>query len=777
MTPFAQAAPDLITLGYSPVPLISPYADHGGKGLAPGDWRSGHWAGMSRWQRFRDTGPSGFEMKLWLAAPEANVGVVMGSPAGHASDGTTLHVVGLDFDATDPDVLDALLRAAPASPMRKRGSKGETRFYRAPKEIKSRSYDDADGARLLDVLAGFDTRQTVVPPSISPRTDRPYVWLAGPVAAHDLPVLTPDEMAALEETLEGLGWSRAGTGPRRDRPARPAPDDADDLWSETKIAAMSRLGEWVPKLDLYGLRPARGGFECVETWRPSTTGRPLHARKRNLSIQPDGIKDWGSGNTYSAIDLVMAARDCDQAAATTWLREALGLNDDGVVVALAAPVRVVEVSPGDRRAETSADRLGELPLELTDVPGLVGDIARWMTSTARKPQPVLSLAAALGIVGTIAGRKFAGPTESATHLYFLCLAGTGAGKGAPKKAAGQLLAKAGLRHFLGPGAFQSASALIQHVSSHPASFCIMDEFGVFIGKVNARNNSTHERAISGELRQFHSLSFEQYEPPRWAFSAQRQSIAPISAPGLSIMGLSTPEEMYTVLQGADIDSGFLNRFLLFATSANPPDTEPAASVFEPPSDLVERLQRLAAVGGPLASATMHNVYTDGPMIRVQWADGIGGAAHKVFRDLTETIASRTEHIALHQRTAEMAVRLATARAIGIGGEAATVSADDMQWAADVALWSAARMVSDIEAHLVESEHQRRAKKVLRIIRDHPGPLMTRTELCRRLNNSLRSREIDEVIQGLVEAAQIERVTMKEMGGGTRGRPPSAYRAV
>ena len=197
MSPFASASTDLQALGFSVLPLIPhDWPSHAGRGKCPGEYRSGNWQGMGKWQRFRDSTPSAFELGLWSKAPGANIGVLMGTVARK-----DLHVVSLDFDAKDADDLDTLLGAAPASPMVKRGKTGETRFYLAPKTLRSKPYDGPDG-RLIDLLTGFDTRQTVIPPSIHPDTGRPYVWLAGPVRADALPVLTDDDIVALEEALE-----------------------------------------------------------------------------------------------------------------------------------------------------------------------------------------------------------------------------------------------------------------------------------------------------------------------------------------------------------------------------------------------------------------------------------------------------------------------------------------------------------------------------------------------------------------------------------------------
>ncbi len=620
-SPFSAAATDLQGLGFSVLPLIpADWPSHAGRGKCPGEYRSGGWQGMSKWQRFRDSTPSAFELGLWSKAPGANIGLLMGTVARK-----DLHVVVLDFDAQDADVLDTLLRAAPASPMVKRGAKGESRFYLAPKTLKTASYDGPDG-RLLDRLTGFDTRQTVVPPSIHPETGKPYVWLAGPVRADELPVLTDDDMTALEEALEVCGWSRERVSAGREpRAPRCGEIDPDDIWSETKAAALANLDKWVPALDLYGCRPARGGYEAVATWRASSTGQAIPDRKRNLSIQRDGIKDFGTNETYSAIDLVMAARDCEQAAATDWLRERLGLKDDSVVIALgvAEPSRIQPIDhdlPEPlRRKEpvitAPAPEVGtpsitaptsDLPDHLTRNPGLLGDLTDWIADSARKPQRAGALLAALELVGTAAGRKYAGPTLTGTHIYGLFLAPSGAAKDHPLKCIGRVLHACTMGAHYGPSGFMSMSALINRITRQPLTLTCIDEFGAFLGRINGRKASTHEKAITGVLRTAWGSSFDTMAPPEWAGRVGE----PIHSPALSIYGVSTHEEFFQNLEGGDVFNGFLNRFLILSTHSRVVEREPLADKMEVPAAVVDQMLAIYTAGNPLTRATSHASIAD-----------------------------------------------------------------------------------------------------------------------------------------------------------------------
>ena len=807
MTPFAQAAADLIDLGYSPIPIIAPDAAHGGRGKAPGDYRGGRWQGLSRWQRFRDGPPSSFEMNLWLKAPGANVGIVMGTPAGRDAEGEQLFVIGIDFDAVDPDALDTLLGSAPASPMVKRGQKGETRLFRARKTIKTTQYDDTSHGfdengvliryRLIDLLAGFDTRQTVVPPSVHPDTGQAYVWTAGPVPAEQLPILTEDDMAVIEEALETCGWERERRSVvRENRTTAPGQHDPDDIWSEVKTAAMGSLSAWVPHLDLYGLRPARGGYEAVATWRASSSGRPIPERKLNLSIQTHGIKDFGTNDTYSSIDLVMAARDCDQAEATDWLRERLGLKDEAVVIDLAAmlanskrsdmgayedlpeplrpsapvmPTASMIAAPNMDAAIHVTASTSELPEHLTRNPGLLGLITDWICDSARKPQRGGALLAALELIGTAAGRKYAGPTLTGTHLYGLFLAPSGAAKDHPLKCIGRILHASTMAPHFGPSGFMSMSALINRMSRQPLTLTCIDEFGSFLGRINGKRASTHEKAITGVLRTAWGSSFDTMAPPEWAGRVGE----PIHSPALSLFCVSTHQEFFDNLEGGDVYNGFLNRFLLISTQRKVVEREPTADKMVVPAPIVDGMVAIYTSGGPLVRASSHSSISDAPMIVVPWLDGPGSAAHRIYQGLAQDVERREAEAAFLARTVEMAQRLAVIRAIGINPAAPSVSPEDIEWGRQIALWSAERMMADAADYMHETEFAKQSAAVLSAI-NRAGRLQ-RNELVRKFYGRLDGRLLDGIVKSLVDGEMVREE--KVPAGPSGGRPKLVYVAA
>lgn len=776
-SPFAQARAELSPLGFTLLPALPAHLDRPGAGKAPGHYVSGGWSGLSGWSRFLQTAPSTFQQTVWERMDGANAGFLAGTPAGFDVDGAPLKLVALDFDCRDPDGLALLLASAPASPAEKRGHVGLTRLFRASRDLASRAYDGRSG-RLIDLLC--DGRFCVIPPSIHPKSGRPYTWTRGPVPVSELPVLTSGDIEKLEEALALVGWEREA------ETARPTPgprvvrvrgDYADD-WAETNGEALARLDEWFALLNLPGTRRAGPGvFRAIPIWRPSGGGRPTEIRKPNLSASsglgavPAGIRDFGASGadaSLTAIDVVQRALDLSAVEAMTWLRETLGLDEDnGVVIDLGhqaksetapAPVgagtEAAQVVPGEAGATVAEPNIGathgaaeEVPPHLLQVPGLLGEIAEWVVASARRPNRAFALAAALLVVGTAAGRKIAGPTGSGTHLYVLALADSGSGKDHALNAIATLLSAAGMERHIGKGEFMSHQALFSDLMQEPLTLCPMDEFGSFLRKINNRNGSGSEKAITGVLRTAWGKSFSTMPSPGWATKTSR----PIHSPALSLMGAATDKDFYTAIDGADLDNGFLNRFLLVATKARPPSVEPVVSRHEVPEAISQALLDIYNVAGPLERATMHGQGAGAPLLTVGWSTPhVKGA----FLDFENRIIERAAKQPMLARVSEMAIRLATIRALGMQGvDDPVVCMDDLEWAMEFATWSAERLIADANEHMAENQTQRDRAKIQRLIR--AAGRLTQRDLVRK-TSGLKAREVEEITR-LLETAELIRI--------------------
>lgn len=775
--PYAAVGAKLVERGYSAIPVMP-----GTK--RPGHMRGGEWIGMSDWrEKYTKRLPSQFEIDIW-SRTEAGVCVV----CGPGSSG----LVAVDIDTEDELVIAALDAVLPVTPVAKRGAKGETRFYLCPdiqefNGTPSPSFnlpsDDGRKYRAVDIIG--PGRQTVLPPTIHPDTHQPYRWIGAALEdfdPDDLPRLDPDIAAQIAAALVPFGYEAeqrhapltAGVESLADRPHR-----------QLNETALGNLGAWVPKLQLYRCKRTHAGYEAVPTWRASNTGRPIDKRKLNLKIDPKGIRDFGDDKGYTPIDLVMASQGCDLDTAVNFLAGNVGWAPLEIItigrkekaakdISDLETIEVREVEDdGPRRGDpivTSFDPdidvepNGSDPFaHLTNVPGVVGDLIDWITATDRRPNRTLAMAAAIPVVGTLIGRRVAGPTRSATHLYCVGLAKTGVGKQHKLSCAMRAMTAAKAAHHLGPSEFVSMTAFINMLQRQPLSLCPQDEFGAFLARVNGRNASSHEIGISKSLRMAWGLSFEPFPTPEYA--SRKSEI--IRAPAISIFGMSTFDEFYESLQGRDVTNGFLNRFLILATNERSPPVETTRlEVGKVPSRLADDLQALYNWDGTqLGTARLNDPNLDPEPELLPWD---GDVTKRAFHDLEKHVEAdmdaRPEVASFIARTAEIALRLATIRAAGRLGRGAVIALEDVEWGREVAMASAELMAGDAAKHMiVEMSHGKIANRILELLRAK-GRTKKR-DLMRAMGNGVKSRDFDDAMKSLAESGQVDMEKSRPTSGG------------
>src|SRR5262249_48373858 len=220
------------------------------------------------------------------------------------------------------------------------------------------------------------------------------------------------------------------------------------------------------------------------------------------------------------------------------------------------------------------------------------------------------------LVGTLIGRRVAGPTWWATHLYVVTAAPTGAGKQHPIDCIIALLTAADAQAHFGPGSFMSASALCKLVSRRPLELCWSDEFGAHLAEPQAKGASGHEREVTKVMRALSGPSFTTAAMPEWADRVGEQ----IHSPALSFFGTSTPDELFKALQEEAIENGLLNRFLILRSDMRCWDTNPQLPTKEVPADLAMRCRQLDHWYGTNAGLIDIGRLVPQQVTQLPWAD-------------------------------------------------------------------------------------------------------------------------------------------------------------
>ena len=403
--------------------------------------------------------------------------------------------------------------------------------------------------------------------------------------------------------------------------------------------------------------------------------------------------------------------------------------------------------------EPKAQVNDEFPEHLTRVPGLVGELTDWITSTAIYPNRMLALGAALTLVGTAMGRNWCGPTGSSTVLYVMALAPTGAGKDHGIQAIRRILKVADMKRLVGADEFTGGPAIEQQIKRSSLCLCAMDEFGAFMARLLGRKSSSFERQATKTLRTLWGIKYGEFKCQDRAQSEGQM----ISAPHLSIYGVSVHQELFDALTGADVANGFLNRFLFLATMQKPAAQEHDNILLEPPARLTDALQQVFGAGNEFSQGAIMCAETDIAPRAVEWHSDDAQQRWRDFQKHVERLAEReTELEPYLARTAEMAVRLATIMAMGRNKLKPMVSVKDVDWACEVAMWSATAMARACGLYISESQSQADTNRILRIVRDMGGRC-TRAMVNRKLRGVLRKRDLDDTWKMIIEAGLLESV--------------------
>jgi hypothetical protein len=242
-----------------------------------------------------------------------------------------------DVNAFDVDVLDVeLAERIVALIERKLGPTPLVRVGRAPKTLLVYRPDQpfsklqtpelffADGSKAKVELLALG--QQFVADGIHPETGLPYHWADGTpadVPLKELPIVAQEQCRAIVAEAEEILRDAGGREKEKPKvPERPkANGNAGDFFRQVNAAALTDIAAWARALFLNAWNEPG-----TRAWRVSSEdlGRDL---EEDISIHPEGIRDFGEEVPLSAIDLVLRHGDAKTPLdAALWLCDKLALD-------------------------------------------------------------------------------------------------------------------------------------------------------------------------------------------------------------------------------------------------------------------------------------------------------------------------------------------------------------------------------------------------------------------------------------------------------------------
>ncbi|MFN3578809.1 MAG: PriCT-2 domain-containing protein, partial [Tabrizicola sp.] len=516
----------------------------------PGQFARAAWHDYPQWNRHASRATTELEVATWSSWPDCGVGIVGGA------------VAALDIDIADDGALALRIERLARERL---GDTPALRIGKPPKRLLVyRTREPFAGIRRapLEMLC---LGQQFVAYAKHPDTGQPYAWPDEGLADLDigsLPEIDAAQAAAfLDEALalippelrpKSLGAKGANGAAH---PCLPGHAQAGTL------AAIRSALAWLPNAELdydswvrigMALKGALGeeGAALFADWSAQAAKNdPAATAKAWASFRPARI---GAGTIYHLAMEKGWRPDPD-----LLLDGSQKVSEGDAHPAAGLLARLV-------RPETAAPVLAPAPsFPLTIPGGLVGELARHMIDTARRPQPLLAVGASLCALGALMGRRYRTETDLRTNLYIVGIADSGSGKNHAREVVNRLFFEAGLAHHLGGNKIASGAGLLTALHRQPAILFQIDEFGMFLSAAADRKRSPrHVTEILDNMTELYSAASGVFLGAEYANRDGSNERRDIVQPCLCVYGTTTPLHFWGSLQGANVVDGSLARFII-----------------------------------------------------------------------------------------------------------------------------------------------------------------------------------------------------------------------
>ncbi|QDT30909.1 bifunctional DNA primase/polymerase [Thalassoglobus polymorphus] len=529
-----------------------------------------------------------------------------------------------------------------------------------------------------------------------------YQHIAGPKLS-ELQTITADERAVLLQAArqfnckpELVSHERpAGNSVDRSEGIRPGDDfEQRTTWAEilepagfTFVGSEGDTGRW-----------RRPGTKSLLSATTNAGGSGLfYPFSPNCGMEPNR-----GYNKFSVYAWLNHGGDMS-AAANELTRQGYGKRADLSHVNIDEALRTAEKRNEEKSQST------EFPSHLLHVPGMISGLIDYTIRTAFIPQPVLSLAASISLMGALIGRKVTDDFGSRANVYTVGLCRSGGGKEHSRKVNKAALVAGQADPIIGPEEFVSGPGIINAIGEpdEPALLFQNDEIGRFLKSIGNGQKNPHLYQVVTVLMKLFTSSDSVFLGAAYADSKKNIKI---DCPNACLYGTTVPGSFFDSLEKESLTDGFVSRLLIFEGDDNAEiNTRPVREEF--PAELAADVKRWFEFkpGGNLSDITAQ------PRV-VQTTPDAG----KMLMDFTvRSLSQRDDDIeqALWSRAGEKARKLALIHACSESFDDPLIDTHAAEWAIELVTYLTQRLLSMAVDYVSENEHERSWKKLERVIQD------------------------------------------------------------
>ena len=653
------------------------------------------------WTEYCDRLPNNNEVAQWSTIGDTNIAVCTGKASG---------LVALDFDCTDPKIIEAInVDSLPKSPVERIGAKGFVRFFKYNGE-KTFTLKHAGGV-ILEILS--ENKKVTIPPSIHP-SGMGYKW-TGPalheVNLDDLPTLPP------------IGWIEL---------------------------LQARLSFAFPESELKGGKIINGRNDSLssECGKLIREGVAVDAAIAHL-IQFD--KDTHESPLFEDLTSFGHTEPFSNALAfysnhlQTVNNRRLKDQKEYEIPITASAVNHEYKEEVLKKKEQKQDLPKKANVSLPEPMGTLKEVRDLILENSYVKQPELALSASLVLMSTVMNRKFEF-MGNVSNLYLLNVSNSGTGKEMPQKVIKDILYRVN-PHLMGAGDYVSDAALVDSFATQKSRLDVIDEASGLLKSATAGGESYNGK-MAEILCELYTSSNSIYMGRRLANNDLKGEC---ERPFVSMLMSTTPTGFSESVNQKAIDKGLLGRVLVFQGRDN------AASTFRvkskhPSESLIQQLQHWSNYIVPKQAGFTSNTsvdYLDVPatekameLLEVVFTEYDKQRVNGMFDDKVVPVAARR-----FQQLCKIAMIHAASR---LSNQEIEVDGVDIQFAYKVINYNFDIFQNVLQDNIYESDWDRKTQKIYNYI-ELKG-VATKAQIWR--SSKLKPNEKKTILEDLIDSGKV-----------------------
>ncbi len=416
-------------------------------------------------------------------------------------------------------------------------------------------------------------------------------------------------------------------------------------------------------------------------------------------------------------------------------------------------------------------KIENVPDELCQPPGVIGDVARYILATSSRKHPEFALSAGLAIVCVVTGRKVVDETGTTPNLFLLNLGTTGTGKENIRKVLKRILHQSGL---LSSESFTSDSAFVNELMEKPSMLCLSDEVGSTIENLSNLRASSIERNLSAAWTQVYTAAGSTWAYKGFADSSRSKVV---DSPNFVLYGSGNALTLFKALRPEKVSDGFVGRFTMLLSENGGGQSHklsrlavdklrPNENEFSPllpvPESIVAFIAEWQACKQP--EGLLQNIVPDPDIVKR--SDEAAERLQSHFEEIHERGCDEVGTIRgdLWARASEKSAKFALLSALSRSSDLIEIA--DADWGITLSNFLTRRLIKMCSRHIAETPWDMKRLEILRRIQDSGRPI-EHSDLLRSAR--IKSKEFQEFISNLMETGDIV-FSVKS----TKGRQATGY---